>query len=73
VGKSRWLPALVRAGAFCGLFNFGLGSGLGGLFLLAMDLHTWALFNEQICLPLIGEESGNNFESILFISLVSDL
>jgi hypothetical protein len=37
---------------------------------LAMDLHTWALFDELVCLPLMG---GNNLESILFISLVADL
>jgi hypothetical protein len=35
-----------------------------------MDLHTWALYDELVCLPLIG---GNNLESIMFISPVADL
>jgi hypothetical protein len=44
---------------------------LGGFFLLAMDLSTWTLFDELVCLPLIGVE--NNLESILFISPMTDL
>jgi hypothetical protein len=35
-----------------------------------MDLHAQALFDELVCLPLMG---GNNFESILFISPMADL
>jgi hypothetical protein len=35
-----------------------------------MDLHVQALFDELVCLPLMG---GNNLESILFTSQVADL
>jgi hypothetical protein len=64
---NRWLPAQVKAGAFYGHFNSGLG--LGGFFPLAVDLHMWALLMSW-CLPLM---EGNNLESILFISPVADL
>jgi hypothetical protein len=68
--RNQWLPAQVKAGAFYGHFNSGLVLGLDGFFPLAMDLHTWALYDELVCLPLIG---GNNLESIMFISPVADL
>jgi hypothetical protein len=60
-----WLPAQVKAGAFYGCFN----SGLGGLFLLVMDLQ--ALLDDLVCLLLLW--GGKNLESILFISPVADL
>jgi hypothetical protein len=55
---------------FLWTLNSGLGYWLGGFFPLAMDSRVWALFDELVYLPLIG---GNNLESILFISPVTDL
>jgi hypothetical protein len=60
----------VKAGAFYGHFNSGLG--VGGLFLLAVDLCTRALLDELVCLPLIGV-GGTTLRAFFFISLVADL
>jgi hypothetical protein len=53
---NQWLPAQVKTGAFYGRFNSGLGYGLSGFFPLAVDLSAQALFDELICLPLMGEK-----------------
>jgi hypothetical protein len=44
--------------------------GLGEFFPLVVDSHTWAHFDELVCLPLMGI---NNLENILSISPMADL
>jgi hypothetical protein len=59
-------PYTGEGWGFYGRFN----SGLGAFFSLGMD--SWAFSGEMVWLaPLLGE--GNNLESILLISLVTDL
>jgi hypothetical protein len=52
--RNQWLSAQVKAEAFYGHFNSGLGIGF---FLLAMYLHV-AFLDELVCLRLIGDEDN---------------
>jgi hypothetical protein len=51
--RNQWLPAQVKAGAFYGRFNSGLGYRLGGFFSLAVDSHAWDLVNKLVCFLLM--------------------
>jgi hypothetical protein len=55
----------MKAGAFYGCFN----SGLGGFFPLAMDLCAWALFDELVCLPFMGGECGTTLKEFCLSTL----
>jgi hypothetical protein len=54
----------VKAGAFYGCFNSGLGLGLDGTFPLAVDSCAQALLDELVCFPLIVGVVGNKLETL---------